>query len=272
MIIAIDGPSGAGKSTAAKAVAARLGFSCLDTGAMYRALAWQALTDELPLDDEAALGSLAQTHEISFGHVEGDPLPKQVYISGREVTDAIRTAEVDRAVSAVSAVPAVRTALVAQQQRICRTGNYVVEGRDIGTVVFPDAELKIFLTASTKERAWRRVHQNAKRGVGSLDYEEVLVDIRRRDDYDSARDTSPLKAADDAICLDSTDFTLEEVIEQICELARGRTADEPVRAVGAAAEAARAAEAAGVQAPAVTKAHTQAAPSQAGDHLAGDAQ
>ena len=151
MIVAIDGPSGAGKSTVAKAAAKRLGFSCLDTGAMYRAIAWKALADGVSFDDAEALGAIARDNEIEFGHVEGDPVPRRVFISGTEVTDAIRTSEIDRAVGPVAAVPAVREALVAQQQRIGRAGDYVVEGRDIGTVVFPEAPVKVFLTASAEE-------------------------------------------------------------------------------------------------------------------------
>ena len=220
MIIAIDGPSGAGKSTVSKAVARRLGFSCLDTGAMYRSIAWQALQDGVSLEDGEALGRIADMHEIGFSHESGDPLPRRVSISGVDVTDAIRTAEIDRSVSAVAAAPAVRQALVAQQQRIGRAGNYVVEGRDIGTAVFPEAELKVFLTASAAERAHRRVAQNERRGVGSTDYAEVLADIERRDAINSSRDTSPLKPASDAVQMDSTGRTIEQVIERICALAQ----------------------------------------------------
>ena len=220
MIIAIDGPSGAGKSTVSKAVARRLGFSCLDTGAMYRSIAWQALQDGVSLEDGEALGRIADMHEIGFSHEPGDPLPRRVFIAGVDVTDAIRTAEIDRSVSAVAAAPAVRQALVAQQQRIGRAGNYVVEGRDIGTAVFPEAELKVFLTASAAERAHRRVAQNERRGVGSTDYAEVLADIERRDAIDSSRDTSPLKPAPDAVQMDSTGRTIEQVIERICALAQ----------------------------------------------------
>ena len=222
MIIAIDGPSGAGKSTVAKAVAKKLGFSCLDTGAMYRAIAWRAVRDEVPLDDDAALGELARACEVSFGHVEGDPLPRRVFIDGVEVTDAIRTAEIDRAVSPVSAAPSVRAALLDQQRRIGYAGDYVVEGRDIGTVVFPDAEVKVFLTASPEERAHRRVRQNVDRGVGSIDYDEVYADILRRDDCDSSRETAPLAAAEDAVHIDSTGHYIEEVIDTICSLAAER--------------------------------------------------
>ncbi|MEC4175549.1 (d)CMP kinase [Adlercreutzia sp. R7] len=220
MIIAIDGPSGAGKSTVAKAVAKELGFSCLDTGAMYRAIAWQALQNGVALDDDAALGEVARSYDIAFGHVAGDPVPRRVFIGDAEVTDAIRTAEIDRAVSPVSAAPSVRAALLDQQRRIGNGGNYVVEGRDIGTVVFPDAAVKVFLTASDEERAHRRVRQNVDRGIGSIDYDEVLADLRRRDEADSSRATAPLRAADDAVQIDSTSHYIEEVIEQICELAR----------------------------------------------------
>ncbi len=220
MIVAIDGPSGAGKSTVAKAVAKELGFSCLDTGAMYRAIAWQALHNGVSLDDEAALGEIARTYDIAFGHVEGDPVPKRVFIGDAEVTDAIRTAEIDRAVSPTSAAPSVRAALLDQQRRIGNGGDYVVEGRDIGTVVFPDAAVKVFLTASDEERAHRRVRQNVDRGIGSIDYEEVLADLRRRDAADSSRATAPLRAAEDAVQIDSTSHYIEEVIDQICALAR----------------------------------------------------
>lgn len=220
MIIAIDGPSGAGKSTVAKAVAKKLDFSCLDTGAMYRAVAWQALCDGVALDDEEALGRIARERDIAFGHVEGDPIPKRVFIGGTEVTEAIRTAKIDKAVSPVSAAGPVREALVAQQQRIGRAGNYVVEGRDIGTVVFPEAEVKVFLTASDEERAHRRVRQNVDRGIGSIDYDEVLADLQRRDEHDSSRATSPLRPAEDAVHIDSTDAYIEDVIERICEMAR----------------------------------------------------
>lgn len=224
MIIAIDGPSGAGKSTVAKAVAKELGFSCLDTGAMYRAVAWRALYDGVSLEDAEAVGALAHSCTINFRHEQGDPVPRRVFVDGVEVTGAIRTAEIDRSVSAVSAVPAVRQALLDQQRRIGSEGNYVVEGRDIGTEVFPNAEVKVFLTASAEERAHRRVRQNADRGIGSIDYQEVLDDIIRRDELDSSRDTAPLRPAEDAVLLDSSSMHVEEVIGSICGLARARMA------------------------------------------------
>ena len=192
MIIAIDGPSGAGKSTVAKAVARKLGFSCLDTGAMYRAVAWQAVQNGVPLDDDAALGEIARTYDIEFTHQPGEPTPTGVSIGGSDVTAAIRTSDIDKAVSPVSAAPSVREALVEQQRRIGNAGDYVVEGRDIGTTVFPHAEVKVFLTAS---------------------------DLRRRDEVDSSRATSPLRPADDAVMLDSTGHFIEDVIDRICALA-----------------------------------------------------
>lgn len=220
MIVAIDGPSGAGKSTVAKAVARKLGFSCLDTGAMYRAIAWKALEEGIDLADAAALGELARTCEIAFEHEGNDPIPRRVFIDGTDVTSVIRTAEIDKAVSPVSATPSVREALVAQQQRIGASGNYVVEGRDIGTTVFPDAACKVLLTASAEERAHRRVRQNVDRDLGSIDYEEVLADIIRRDEVDSSRSVSPLKPAEDALHIDSTNCYIEEIIDQICALAQ----------------------------------------------------
>lgn len=227
MIIAIDGPSGAGKSTVAKAVAKKLGFSCLDTGAMYRSVALLALGRGVELDDDAALGELARTCTIAFEHAAGDPIPKEVILNGENATADIRTAEIDKAVSPVSAAPSVRAAMVEQQRAVGATGDYVIEGRDIGTTVFPDAELKVFLTASDEERAHRRVRQNVDRGVGSIEYEEVLSDLKRRDAVDSTRATSPLRAADDAVVIDSTDHYIEEVIDEICSLAHERGASVP---------------------------------------------
>ena len=231
MIVAIDGPSGAGKSTVAKAAAKRLSGGMDST--LVAVMAHDALgadhvhgvmlpgpySSESSIDDAEALGAIARDNEIEFGHVEGDPVPRRVFISGAEVTDDIRTSEIDRAVGPVAAVPAVREALVAQQQRIGRAGDYVVEGRDIGTVVFPEAPVKVFLTASAEERATRRVKQNEERHVGSTNYEEVLADIRKRDEIDSSRAASPLKPAEDAVHLDSTGKTIEEIISFICSRA-----------------------------------------------------
>ena len=222
MIIAIDGPSGAGKSTVSKEVASQLGFSCLDTGAMFRAIAWKALECGIDLSDAQAVGKIAREYQIDFQCMEGEVLPSVVTIGGTDVSREIRTSRIDRSVSAVSAHVPVRSAMLEQQRRIGNAGNYVVEGRDIGTVVFPDAELKIFLTASAHERAIRRLAQNRERGVGSLDFDEVLADIERRDELDSSRDTDPLRAADDAVQLDSTSQTIAQIVDSICDLAKKR--------------------------------------------------
>lgn len=218
MIVAIDGPSGAGKSTVAKAVARKLGFSCLDTGAMYRSIAWIALNDNIDLKDSESLGKIARTASIEFVHAEGDPIPRQIFVNGNDVTKAIRTEAIDKAVSPVSAADSVREAMVGQQRKIAGRGNFVIEGRDIATCVFPNAEVKVFLTASDEERAHRRVRQNVDNGVGAIDYADVLNDLQRRDDYDSNRAIAPLKAAPDAVLLDSTDLYIEEVIDRICNL------------------------------------------------------
>lgn len=217
MIVAIDGPSGAGKSTIAKIVAKKLGFSCLDTGAMFRSIAVLALKRGVSLDDDAALGKLAAENEIAFTFDDDEQRTQHVFIDGEEVTSAIRTAQADKAVSPVSAAPSVRAALLEQQRRIGNAGNYVVEGRDIGTTVFPQAEVKIFLTASAEERARRRVAQNEERGIGLVDFQEVLADIIRRDKADSTRAVSPLRQADDAYLLDSSSMTIDQVVQTICE-------------------------------------------------------
>lgn len=227
MIVAIDGPSGAGKSTIAKIVAKKIGFSCLDTGAMFRSIAVLAQKKDIPLDDDAALGRLAAENEIAFTFDDDEARTQHVFIGGEDVTRTIRTAQIDKAVSPVSAAPSVRAALLEQQRRIGNAGNYVVEGRDIGTTVFPCAEVKIFLTASAQERARRRVLQNEQRGIGSSDYEEVLADIIRRDQADSTRAVSPLRQAPDAFLLDSSERTIDQVADIIC--ARVRDAFQEAR-------------------------------------------
>lgn len=218
MIIAIDGPAGSGKSTVAKLVAQKLGFAYLDTGAMYRAVAWRALKLGVDLTDEAALTAIATNDPIRFGYHAGEVLPSEVFIANEEVTKEIRTPETDVAVSPVSATPGVRLALVAQQQRIGALQDTVMEGRDIGTVVFPGAELKVFLTATPEVRAERRFKQNVRRfgaKAEAMSQEEILADIIRRDTYDSEREHSPLKAADDALVLDTSSMSIDEVVDWI---------------------------------------------------------
>ena len=222
MIIAIDGPAGSGKSTVAKKVAQMLGFHYLDTGAMYRSIAWLALERGLSLADAEAVTALAEEERISFTHQPGDPLPSGVHIAGHDVTQEIRTPRIDANVSAASAIPGVRQALVEQQRAIAASDDIVMEGRDIGTVVFPNAQVKVFLTATPEERARRRAQQNAERGFGETDPQVILADIIRRDELDSTRDVAPLKPAEDAVQLNSTGLSIEQVCQAIADLARSR--------------------------------------------------
>jgi CMP/dCMP kinase len=223
VIVAIDGPAGSGKSTVAKAAARRLGFAYLDTGAMYRAVTWLALHLGIELDDEAAVAELAREHPVRFEHAEGEPLPTRVEIAGHDVTRAVRTPEVDAAVSIVAKEPAVREAMVEQQRRAAEAArDCVVEGRDIGTVVFPDAALKVFLTASPEERAKRRHEQHVAAGHGDETHAAVLAQLEVRDRIDSTREASPLKPAPDAVVLDTTGMDIEQVVDRIVELVRER--------------------------------------------------
>jgi cytidylate kinase len=207
-VVAIDGPAGAGKSTLALAVADHLGLERLDTGAMYRAVAWRALADGIDVDDTETVAQMARGLTIEVGD--------RVTVDGRDVTDEIRSAAVDRAVSAVAANPDVRATLVAlQRQWVQSRGAGVVEGRDIGTVVLPDADLKIYLTARTGERARRRAEE---RGDGRT-VAEIESDLQRRDRLDSTRADSPLAApqdvADDAVVIDSTGKSAHQVLGEV---------------------------------------------------------
>jgi cytidylate kinase len=209
MVIAIDGPAGAGKSTVARALAERLGFTYLDSGAMYRCVALAALESGADLDDGEALGALANALAIDL---EGE----RVSLDGREVSTAIREPRVTEASSRVSVHPAVREAMVAGQQRLITAGRYVAEGRDIGTVVSPEAPLKVFLTASPEERARRRAEQTGE------DAAAVLAAQVERDARDEGREHSALRAAEDAVELDTTGVGLGEVVDRIEALARDR--------------------------------------------------
>jgi cytidylate kinase len=200
-VVAIDGPSGAGKSTVARAVAERLGFTYLDSGAMYRAVALAALRRGVPAAEVAAIVSI---------ELEPDGA---VVLDGEEVTSLIRTAEASQAASVAAADASVRVALVQQQRHLLSRGDWVAEGRDIGTVVWPQAELKVFLTASASERAQRRAQQL---GVA---VEQVLADQAVRDERDETRAASPLRAAQDAVTLDTTGLSLDEVVEKVAALA-----------------------------------------------------
>jgi CMP/dCMP kinase len=209
MVIAIDGPAGAGKSSVARAVAEELGFTYLDSGAMYRCLALAAVERGIGLDDGEVLGALAA--ELQIG-LEG----RRVLLGEREVGDAIRAPAVTAAASRASVHPQVRQAMVARQRELIATGRYVAEGRDIGTVVSPDSPLKIFLTASEEERARRRAAETGE------DFESVLGAQRRRDARDREREHGALRAAEDAVELDTTGFSPEQVVGRVVALARER--------------------------------------------------
>jgi CMP/dCMP kinase len=206
MIIAIDGPAGAGKSTVARRLAARLGFRYLDTGAMYRALTWLALERGLDLEDEEALVELARDHEVT---VDND----HVVVAGEDVSEAIRTVRIDRVVSSVARHPGVRIILRERQRALAAVGDAVMEGRDIGAVVCPDAEVKIFLTAEAGERARRRTEERPGLGPDAL-----ATDLRLRD----ARDAHQMQAAPDAETIDTTHLEIDEVVERIERLAESR--------------------------------------------------
>lgn len=199
MIVAIDGPAGAGKSTVARTLATRLGFRYLDTGAMYRALTWLALEEGVSLEDGTALGTLAEAARISF---EGD----RVLIRDEDVTDAIRLPEIDRVVSTVARHSEVRAVMRERQRELAQEGNAVIEGRDIGTVVCPDAEVKVYLVADAAERARRRVAERPEIGADAL-----TTDLRLRDE----RDAVQMQPAPDAERIDTTDLSVKEVVDRI---------------------------------------------------------
>ena len=208
LVVAIDGPSGAGKSTAGRAVAERLGYVFLDTGAMYRALALAALREGIPLDDAAAVAALAARLTL-------DLRPNgAVIVNGEDVTSALRTQEVGAAASRVSVHPSVRRHMVARQREMGRAGGVVMDGRDIGTAVFPDAEVKFYVDAHPRQRALRRQEELAQRGLPS-DLDTIEREIRARDHADSTRAESPLTRAPDAIHLDTTELGLEEVVRRM---------------------------------------------------------
>jgi len=224
-VIAVDGPSGSGKSTVSRALASRLGLEVLDTGAMYRAVTLAVLESGVALDDGDAAGAIAAQAAIEVG--------EQVRLDGRDVSATIRGPEVTGAVSAVSAHPSVRTVLVDRQRAwAAERGGGVVEGRDIGTVVFPDAPLKVFLTASESERARRR-HGDEAAAARVTDVDAVAADLARRDRLDQSRATSPLAAADDAVVVDSTDKGIDEIVADLLALAEDRLGPGPAGAAEA---------------------------------------
>jgi CMP/dCMP kinase len=218
VIVAIDGPAGAGKSTVARAVAARLGAGYLDTGAMYRAVALLALREGIAPSDDARLAAAARSHPL---RLRPEPGGMGIEVDGRDVSDEIRTAEVTGSVSEVSAHPGVREAITALQRQVLADGSWVCDGRDIGTTVWPSAELKVFLTASVSERARRRCAELAARGTPEP-LDAVAAGIEERDRRDSTRATSPLRAAEDAVHLDTSDLTVAQVVDTICSWAEAR--------------------------------------------------
>jgi cytidylate kinase len=207
LIIAIDGPSGAGKGTVARAIAAELGYRHVDSGAMYRAVAWKALREGLPLDQEEAVASLAAASRIEVA-------PAHVTIDGIDVTREIRTPEIDRAAAAVARLPKVRAVLVERQRQLGAGGAIVMEGRDIGTVVFPHADVKIYLDALPEERARRRASDPAHSG-GPVAIAEVVTALAARDELDRTRAASPLTPASDAVRVDTTNKPVAQVVEEV---------------------------------------------------------
>jgi cytidylate kinase len=218
-VIAVDGPAGTGKSSVSKGLARALSARYLDTGAMYRIVTLSLLRSGIDLQDASAVAAAAADVPLSVGY---DPDLDRAYLAGEDVSALIRGDDVTRAVSAVSAVAAVRSRLVALQRELAAgPDSIVVEGRDVGTVVLPDADVKIFLTASAEKRARRRNDQNVATGLGD-DYERVLADVQRRDHLDSTRAVSPLRAADDALIVDTSDMTESAVIAHLLDLVEQR--------------------------------------------------
>jgi len=218
LIIAIDGPVGSGKSTLARRVAALLGYTYIDTGAMYRSVALKALQRQISLDDTAQLTSLARETRIDL---RAEDATQRVFLDGEDVTVAIRTPEVAQAASKIAVVPELRKVLVAEQRRAGERGRVVMEGRDIGSVVFPDAQLKIFLTASPEVRAERRWREHQQKG-DAIDIDRTLEEVRERDRRDRERSASPLVRAPEAILVDSTAMEPDEVARLVVLLADER--------------------------------------------------
>ena len=216
--VAIDGPAGAGKSSVAKAAAQELGFVYVDTGAIYRTIALHVLSQGVDPHDAPAVEALLPAIQVGL---EYTPEGQVMRLNGEDVTSLIRTPEVSMATSACSAIPAVRAYLLQLQRDLAEKNNVLMDGRDIGTVVLPQAQLKVFLTASPQERARRRVAQLAEAGQ-QADYEAILRDIQQRDYQDSHRETAPLRPAEDAVLLDNSDFTFQQSVERLVGLVRER--------------------------------------------------
>jgi len=221
-VICIDGPAASGKTTVAKALAGRLGFFYLDTGVLYRALTLVALEKGIAPSDGDALAQMARDLKIEVKPAPAGDLRQTIVIAdGKDVSLAIRTASVDAKVSEVSAHKAVRAALADVQRTVAERGSVVLAGRDMGTVIWPQAEVKLFLDATEDERARRRQRQAEEQGV-HVDFSSVLADLRRRDQYDSTREVAPLRPAADAVIVDTTPLTVEQVVEKALEVARSK--------------------------------------------------
>ena len=216
--IAIDGPSAAGKSTIADILAEKLGYNHLDTGAMYRAVAFKAIKEGIAIDDEEKIVDMIHHMDLDM-RIDGS-----VVLDGEDISEKIRTNEISMGASDVSKLEGCRKALVEMQQKICENGGYILDGRDIGTVVLKDAPVKIYMVASAEARAQRRVLQNIEKGL-EADYETILEDIKKRDYQDSHREHSPLKKADDAVEVDTSDMTIEEVVERVLEIIKEKTGE-----------------------------------------------
>jgi cytidylate kinase len=212
-VITIDGPSGSGKGTISRRVAAELGWHFLDSGALYRLVALAAMHHAVPLDDQASLQTLAGHLDVQF-QSEGDAVEGRILLEGEEVTEAIRTEECGRAASVVAALPPVRQALLQRQRAFREPPGLVADGRDMGTVVFPEAELKVFLTASREERARRRHKQLNEKGV-SVTLQHILAELAERDARDSGRSVSPLRAAAGAMIIDTTRMGIDDVVAAV---------------------------------------------------------
>lgn len=213
--IAIDGPAASGKSTIAKQIAKRLNITYIDTGAMYRGVTLAVLRQNIAVDDIDAIKMVLKETQLSFEFVEG---VQHLFLNNEDVEEMIRSIEVSQNVSAISALDFVREDLVARQQVMASKHSVIMDGRDIGTVVLPDADYKFFFVASPEIRAQRRYEENIARGITSQSFEELKADIIRRDEYDSTREHSPLKKADDAISVDTGSGTIEENIESVMKL------------------------------------------------------
>ena len=222
MKIAIDGPAGAGKSTISKAAAKKLGFIYIDTGAMYRAVGLAAVRQGIDTTDTEGVTSILDDIEISISYDESG---QQIFLNGENVSTHIRLPEISVAASNVAVIPAVRLKLVELQRELAAHNDVLMDGRDIGTYVLPDAEVKIFLTASVEERAMRRYRELAEKGI-QADFDEVKADMEYRDKNDSEREFAPLKPAEDSIILDNTDLSLEQSVDKICEIAEARKAEK----------------------------------------------